>query len=168
MAHLEKPLEIGAFSVSICCIVAREDPMKKCVTCGKAQAEEAFNFRNKRRGIRWGTCKTCQSKQRKRWYQKNKKSHIRNVRKHKKKAIAVAQEFVWDYLSTHPCVDCGESDPVVLEFDHVRGQKRMSVSNMTKEGYSLSAIKEEIGRCEVRCANCHRRKTSEERGWFRK
>lgn len=64
--------------------------MKKCVTCGEVQAEEAFNFRNKRRGIRWGTCKTCQSKQRKRWYQKNKKAHIRNVRKHKKKAITVA------------------------------------------------------------------------------
>lgn len=142
--------------------------MKQCATCGELKAEDRFNFRNKAKGVRWGTCKACQSKQRRRWYKRNKKSHIENVRRNKKKAIAEAQEFVWDYLSLHPCVDCGESDPVVLEFDHVRGKKRMSVSNMTKEGYSVSAIKKEIACCVVRCANCHRRKTSRERGWFRK
>jgi hypothetical protein len=67
MAHLEKPLEIGAFSVLICCFVAKEDPMKKCVTCGEVQSEEAFNFRNKRRGIRWGTFKTGEERG---WFRK--------------------------------------------------------------------------------------------------
>ncbi len=40
--------------------------MKQCATCGERKPKSRFNFRNKAEGIRWGTCKACQSKQRKR------------------------------------------------------------------------------------------------------
>lgn len=50
----------------------------------------------------------------------------------------------------------------VLEFDHVRGVKRAEVSEMA--GYSLRSARAEIAKCEVRCGNCHRRKTIRERG----
>jgi len=50
----------------------------------------------------------------------------------------------------------------VLEFDHVRGVKRAEVAQMA--GYSLKAARDEIAKCEVRCGNCHRRKTIRERG----
>jgi hypothetical protein len=72
--------------------------------------------------------------------------------------------FVSTYLATHPCVDCGEADPVVLEFDHVRGEKRMDVGRMaTSVGVGLVTLQAEIDKCEVRCANCHRRKTHQRR-----
>lgn len=71
------------------------------------------------------------------------------------KALAVYQ-----YLTEHPCVDCGEADPIVLEFDHVRGEKRHGVKRMLAGTYSLKAVMEEIAKCEVRCANCHRRITA--------
>jgi hypothetical protein len=77
-----------------------------------------------------------------------------------------ARQYVWDYLSTHPCVDCGESDPKVLEFDHVRGEKTQAVSVLANGNYSLDRVIEEIKRCDVRCANCHRRKTYDDQGWF--
>lgn len=72
-----------------------------------------------------------------------------------------------DYLRAHPCVDCGEGDPLVLEFDHVRGEKEADVSRMLVRRYSWKRILGEIDKCEVRCANCHRRKTIKQFGWYR-
>ena len=77
-----------------------------------------------------------------------------------------AAQYVLDYLSTHASVECGETAPVVLEFDHVRGKKSDDVSVLIAHGKPLDIIKNEIEKCEVRCGNCHRRKTARERGWL--
>lgn len=62
---------------------------------------------------------------------------------------------VWVYLLNHPCVDCGNDDPYVLQFDHVRGEKHKNVSKMLSGTYGWDTIQREIDKCEVRCANCH-------------
>lgn len=67
----------------------------------------------------------------------------------------------------HPCVDCGEGDPIVLEFDHITDDKTSGISDLVGTGVSLDILIAEIAKCVVRCANCHRRKTSRELGWFR-
>ncbi len=48
--------------------------------------------------------------------------------------------------------------PAVLTFDHIRGKKKKDVSKMVAEGYSIEAIQQEIGKCEIVCANCHMRR----------
>ncbi|MEA2445721.1 MAG: hypothetical protein QOJ12_3013 [Thermoleophilales bacterium] len=70
--------------------------------------------------------------------------------------------WVYAYLSAHACVDCGLTDPVLLEFDHV-GSKRNGVMALAWSEYSLETIIREISQCEVRCCNCHRRRTCERR-----
>ena len=71
------------------------------------------------------------------------------------------------YLVKHPCVDCGEIDIVVLEFDHVRGKKSHDVNRMLSKDYSWTKIEEEIVKCDVRCANCHRRRTAHKYGHWK-
>jgi hypothetical protein len=55
---------------------------------------------------------------------------------------------------------------VCLEFDHVRGTKRGNIARMLGN-HSWAVIAAEIDNCEVRCANCHRRKTVRQRGWYK-
>ena len=100
-------------------------------------------------------------------YKTKSKESIQRARERTKVAREQGRKFVWDYLSTHPCVDCGECNPVVLEFDHVKGIKVASISSLVAMGHSIPTIQKEIEKCEVRCANCHRRKTASERGWYR-
>ena len=58
------------------------------------------------------------------------------------------------------CTDCGEQDPIVLEFDHVRGQKLGNVSMMVNHT-SWGALIREMNKCDIRCANCHARITAQ-------
>lgn len=84
-------------------------------------------------------CKTCNSA-------KRAKNH-QNIKENRGKLIL-------DYLLEHPCVDCGERNPVVLEFDHLSGK----VENISKMMFrsSVQRLKKEIAKCDVVCVNCHR------------
>ena len=62
-------------------------------------------------------------------------------------------------------MDCGETDPVVLEFDHV-GKKAFSIGHALKS-YKWQRILDEIEQCEVVCANCHRKRTAQRGGHLR-
>jgi hypothetical protein len=68
------------------------------------------------------------------------------------------KEIVNDHKRKHPCVDCGEKDIDVLEFDHVRGEKKAAIGVMVQEGYSVDMLLKEISKCEIRCSNCHRKR----------
>jgi hypothetical protein len=92
-------------------------------------------------------------------YEANKAAYKRRARRWTAKTILENRRRVDAYLQSHPCVDCGESDYVVLEFDHVRGRKRLEVSTLANRGCAWRTIQAEIDKCEVRCANCHRRQT---------
>jgi hypothetical protein len=86
---------------------------------------------------------------------RSKKKNIENRKRNK--------EYIAFVKSLYSCVDCGESNPLVLEFDHVRGKKKSNVSDMGNQSYSLKTIQKEIDKCEVRCANCHRIATYDRR-----
>ena len=143
--------------------------MKKiCPGCGEERdAEHDFNWRHKERDIRHTRCKYCQSQVSKQHYKNNKQSYFDRVRTREVGVIEDNQKRLADYLRRHPCVDCGQTDIRVLEFDHVRGNKTLEVAKLLDRAISWSAIEAEIAKCEVRCANCHRIKTNERGGWWR-
>jgi hypothetical protein len=78
-------------------------------TCGILKVESEYNWRNRLKDYKWGACKGCQRIQQRNWYSKNKERHIRNVRINRDKAISEGQQFVLNYLDTHPFVDCRET-----------------------------------------------------------
>ena len=80
--------------------------------------------------------------------------------------VRSGKPMIWAYLSEHPCVDCGSSDPRVLGFDHVRGEKHHNVADMKQLRFSWDRILMEIEECEVRCANCHRIRSYQQFNWF--
>ena len=117
-----------------------EIQLKRCIKCFIEKPFNEYHWQNKAENKRRSDCKECFNN-----YQ------LRRV--NRKRA------YVLDYLSTHPCIDCGESDIVVLEFDHVRGIKRFNVSFAVQQSNSLADVIQEIEKCDVRCANCHKRVT---------
>lgn len=138
---------------------------RKCSKCGKRKSIEEFNWKYKSKGIRHSNCRECTRKATGFHYRNNKK-------KYKQRASAFTREKrddnrskVVEYLEQHPCVDCGEDDPIVLQFDHVSGNKKESVSRLAACSYSWKTVEKEIFKCDVRCANCHMRKTAKQFKW---
>ena len=143
--------------------------MKKvCPGCHKEQdMEQDFNWKDRGRGIRDTRCKSCQSNVSKQHYRKNKQQYLDRARAREVLVIEDNHKRLTDFLAHHPCVDCGQTNIRVLEFDHVRGNKSNNIARIVGEGFSWSTIEAEIAKCEVRCVNCHRIKTNERSGWWR-
>jgi hypothetical protein len=101
------------------------------------------------------------------WYKNSSEEFKERKRKKRTERHKINQQKVYDYLRNSCCKDCGEKDPVVLEFDHCRGEKINEIGNMVRTGTNIDKVFAEIAKCEIRCANCHRRKTARDFGWIK-
>src|SRR5258708_26720766 len=99
-------------------------------------------------------------------YLQNKEKYITKAKKWNKKQKEILANYLFKVLSKSACVDCNEKDVIVLDFDHLNNN-RSCLAEMYKDNHSLDAIKEEVKKCVVRCANCHRRKTAKEIGYWK-
>jgi 5-methylcytosine-specific restriction endonuclease McrA len=97
-------------------------------------------------------------------YQRNRKEWLRRSNARNTRVRDEIRLFLTAYLIAHPCVDCGEADARVLDFDHV-GEKSFGISTAIANSLNVETVGAEIAKCEVRCANCHRRRTYETRGY---
>lgn len=140
--------------------------IKKCSHCEKKYKISDFSWRIKRLNKRANKCKQCTNEYSRKRYIKHgnryKKSNKANAEKYKK----VGRKLVYEFKLSNPCTSCGESNPIVLEFHHLDPkEKRNDVSNMASHGYSVKSIEEEIEKCIILCANCHRKKTAKQQNW---
>jgi len=82
-----------------------------------------------------------------------------NIRRKTKKRKTAGKDLMWAAKS-NPCMDCkGEFPPYAMEFDHVRGKKAFTISEMRH--LSLGTLAVEIAKCDVVCATCHKIRTYE-------
>ena len=134
---------------------------KRCPRCGTTKPLADFarqTLTNSRPG---SYCRLCQREY-------SHEHYLRNTRKHNLRRLANQRryrlrnkELMDSRLAKECCVDCGESNRVVLEFDHVRGKKIGDISTMVGRAFTWKKIEDEMAKCEVRCANCHRRRTAD-------
>lgn len=137
--------------------------MKTCNKCKSLKSLDNFgNNRNSPDG-KQPYCLECSKAKDQKHYLCSKARRAR-IRQRNEEARNRYREWIFDYLQKHPCVDCGETDVIVLDFDH-RENKTNNVTSMVH--CSIEKLEEEVAKCDIRCANCHRRKTAKEEGFYR-
>lgn len=149
--------------------VGTNSSIKECKACGKVKQIVAFNTYKGRDGSkrRMGVCKKCRET-----HVQEKNDKLRDWRREynastrSKRSLdsaqrrSVAKKFVDEYKS-RPCVDCGKTwPPVAMDLDHVRGEKVRNVSGLVSGAYKIDLIKDELEKCDVVCACCHRLRTA--------
>lgn len=135
-----------------------------CSYCKLCLTKDCFypTHKNNPNKLGW-TCKDCHRvNENKRKlsddYIKRKNAQARDNHKCRVKKVFL-------YLLDHPCVDCGETNPVKLQFDHRDpSQKNEGIARLMSK--SESKIWEEINKCDVRCANCHAIRTAQQFNWY--
>lgn len=132
---------------------------KVCPKCAKKKDTSEFNKAAAKRDGLQSYCKFCSGEVVKALYKYNSEERREKQIAWDKLRRDRKQQFVLKYLLIHPCIDCGEADIVVLQFDHIipvkdgKGRRILAGSSITK-----STFEEEISKCVVRCANCHVRR----------
>ncbi len=145
--------------------VPEASEIKVCTRCRERKPATHFAWHRKTRGQRDTYCRPCRAAYKREHYAANKHVYIAKAHR-RKQAIALERAgLLVEFFRKRPCVDCGESDPLVLEFDHL-GEKSFNIAKGLRS-HSWQAVLDEIAKCEVVCANCHRRRTAHRGGFAR-
>jgi hypothetical protein len=138
---------------------------KECGSCGLVKPLSMFPYKNKKLGRRGSTCLACMAAYGREHYARNRAKYLEKAHRSRGRVNAKNDERVLAYLLDHPCVDCGETDPLVLDFDHREPSRKADEVSRLAHRRPWRLVLEEIAKCDVRCANCHRRKTARQFGW---
>lgn len=146
--------------------------MKKCSKCFENKDESDYFYRDKKKGIRRIDCKECCKEYRKNYskkhYEKYKSEYIARAKIRNEKLKAERQKQIIEYLLDKSCEQCGESDIRVLDFDHKDPRdKKFNISKAINQGIEWELILKEIEKCQILCANCHRKRTSAQFNWYK-
>lgn len=158
----DRSRRVASLSPRMCRVVGSSE-VYRCLKCGEIKPAAEFPTRPgvSRRHHTW--CRSCFSLYKAARHQRLGRTERERIKRTNRLRAAASRAKIIAYLQEHPCVDCGEKDTVVLDFDHVRGEKVANVSSLVNGGYPWATIQAEIEKCDVRCANDHRRATKRRR-----
>ena len=138
--------------------------MKTCGMCREDKDGSCFYKQARSKDGLQSYCKACNTKTVRKRYISNKSYYMDKARETRQRLIL----WTVEYLRSHPCVDCGEGDPIVLDFDHISPDgKSWSIGEMLQRNMGRATVAAEMAKCAVRCANCHRRRTANQFGWHK-
>lgn len=141
---------------------------RRCRVCGEMRPTQEFAVKNKRTGRRATICRECQAAYSREHYRKNKPTYLTRGKRNKKVYRRQNRLRLIEYLRGKTCIDCGEADPLNLDFDHRDArEKDDNVGRLVGTG-QWTRVEVEIAKCEIRCGNCHRRRTAEQFGWAKR
>ncbi len=143
-----------------------QEIIKACTICQSQKFLDEFNKRTSSKDGYQNVCRECNSKRNKLHYERNKEKVLARTLASKKIGKAILRDYICTYLETHVCVCCGESDIRCLEFDHLK-DKSCNISDILTNVGTLDKLKIEIDKCQVLCANCHRKKTATDFNWYK-
>lgn len=93
------------------------------------------------------------------WYPKNKARRLELNYANRTRVKDIVQK----YKLEKGCIDCGYNKfAEALDFDHLK-DKKFNISTAYRDNIGWDKVKEEISKCEVVCANCHRVRTASRR-----
>jgi hypothetical protein len=89
-------------------------------------------------------------------YIANKEYYLNRNRRYRKEIST----YVNQIKEETPCKDCNKQYPYyVMDFDHLNAKEKVALVSYLCKKRSPVAMKNEILKCEVVCANCHRART---------
>jgi hypothetical protein len=141
------------------------EPPRKCYRCGHVKPADDFAWRRRRKMQRDSFCRPCRKAYGREHYLANRQRYVDQARENKQRLARERTAYLFQYFAAHPCADCGETDPLVLEFDHLRDKLFNVGSALPYRNWE--SILAEIEKCDVVCANCHRRRTGRRLGSVR-
>jgi len=132
--------------------------MKQCTKCKEDKILQEFNKNKSRKDGYNNICRICSNERSRKYYLENNNKHRKVISERNNKNRNISRDYVLEILKKSKCKDCGNNDIRVLEFDHLKN-KFKNVSSLISAGYSVEIIQNEINKCDVICANCHRIRT---------
>lgn len=131
---------------------------RRCKTCGNTKDITDFVKDRSQKGGRRNYCKACHAQKARQFREKN--PDWRKSYKPKTKPLTMSYDDRRMWLNSIKaetgCYFCGETTPVCLDFHHIDPtEKSFTISLVMK--HSVEEIIEEMQKCAVICANCHRK-----------
>lgn len=125
--------------------------MKKCSKCQCVKPFIEFSKNKSKKDGYASWCKQCNKTEQHKWY-------VKNAEEHKKRATTYKQKvrgWLNEYKAKQSCFLCGFNHPAALDFHHTK-DKNFRIAQMEVVGCSISTLEQELSKCIVLCANCHR------------
>jgi hypothetical protein len=143
--------------------------MKTCGRCKEEKMLECFRVKDKIKGTIQSFCIDCNKAYNKEHYKANRQSYIDKAKVYRDafgRKPTPQELYLYEVKCNAKCADCGESDPIVLTFDH-RDRSLKSFTIASGKSKTIEEIKLEIEKCDIRCFNCHAKITAKQFNWYR-